>query len=67
LADHGSSEYDNLDETVSKFVENAWSKGIDGVARIGEEISCRKAAVRSQNPVNECNGDFSTVIETRKP
>jgi hypothetical protein len=32
LADHGSSEYDNLDEAVSNFIENAWSEGIDGVA-----------------------------------
>lgn len=32
LADHGCSEYDNLDEAVSKFIENAWSKGIDGIA-----------------------------------
>jgi hypothetical protein len=32
LADHDCSEYDNLDEAVSKFIEKAWSKGIDGIA-----------------------------------
>lgn len=32
LADHGSSEYDNLDEAISQFIENGWSKGIDGIA-----------------------------------
>ena len=31
LADHGSSEYDNLDEAVSTFVKSEWSSGIDGI------------------------------------
>ncbi len=31
LADHGSSEYDNLDEAVSTFITSEWSSGIDGI------------------------------------
>ena len=31
LADRSSSEYDDLDEAVSKFIESEWSKGIDGI------------------------------------
>jgi hypothetical protein len=31
LADRTSSEYDDLDDAVSQFIENAWSKGIDGI------------------------------------
>jgi hypothetical protein len=31
LADRSSSEYADLDEAVSRFIEREWSKGIDGV------------------------------------
>ena len=31
LADRSSSEYDDLDEAVSRFIESEWSKGIDGI------------------------------------
>jgi hypothetical protein len=31
LTDRSSSEYDDLDEAVLRFIESAWSKGIDGI------------------------------------
>jgi hypothetical protein len=31
LADQGSSEYADLDEAVSRFIQSEWSKGIDGI------------------------------------
>jgi hypothetical protein len=31
LADRSSSEYDDLDEAVSRFIESEWKKGIDGI------------------------------------
>jgi hypothetical protein len=31
LADRSSSEYENPDEAVSRFIEREWSKGIDGI------------------------------------
>jgi hypothetical protein len=31
LADQGSSEYDDLDEAVSRFIQSEWNRGIDGI------------------------------------
>ena len=31
LAERSSSEYDDLDEAVSRFIESEWCKGIDGI------------------------------------
>jgi hypothetical protein len=31
LADRSSSEYEDLDEAVSRFIESEWSNGIDGI------------------------------------
>jgi hypothetical protein len=31
LADRNSSEYDDLDEAVSRFIVSEWSTGIDGI------------------------------------
>ena len=36
LEDHGSLEYDNADDAVSRFIQSEWSKGIDGI-----NLSCR--------------------------
>jgi hypothetical protein len=30
LAERASSEYDNVDDAVSRFIESEWSRGIDG-------------------------------------
>jgi hypothetical protein len=32
LADQGSSEYADLDEAVSRFIQSEWSKGVDGIS-----------------------------------
>jgi hypothetical protein len=31
LADQGSSEYNDLDEAVSTYIQSEWSSGIDGI------------------------------------
>jgi hypothetical protein len=31
LADQGSSEYDNADDAVSRFIQSEWNNGIDGI------------------------------------
>jgi hypothetical protein len=32
LADHGRSDYDNIDEAISAFITREWSSGIDGIS-----------------------------------
>src|SRR5689334_5489044 len=32
LADKSSSEYDDVDKAVSRFIQCEWSRGIDGIA-----------------------------------
>jgi len=44
LADRTTSEYDDLDEGISKFIENAWSKGIDGIRLIRQCIMKERPA-----------------------
>jgi hypothetical protein len=31
LAEQGSSDYDSVDDAVSKFIHSEWRKGIDGI------------------------------------
>jgi hypothetical protein len=31
LAEHGSSEYANANDAVSRFIQTQWSRGIDGI------------------------------------
>jgi hypothetical protein len=31
LAEHGRTDYEDVDQAISRFIEKEWSEGIDGI------------------------------------